>query len=181
MKLKKPRFTGCASPDVTTREINNRLLSRKAAAEGFVLLKNDHGTLPLAKGSKLGLYGAGAIVTVKGGTGSGVVNERDCVNIRQGLENAGYLLTSGDWLDSYGRIYAQARLDWKDRILASLPKYNNDFFNAYSASQFQIPCGNPIDTEKAKTDGADTAIFVLSRVAGENADRHVAEGDYLIS
>ncbi len=181
MKLKKPRFTGCASPDVTTREINNRLLSRKAAAEGFVLLKNDHGTLPLAKGSKLGLYGAGAIVTVKGGTGSGDVNERDCVNIRQGLENAGYLLTSGDWLDSYGRIYAQARLDWKDRILASLPKYNNDFFNAYSASQFQIPCGNPIDTEKAKTDGADTAIFVLSRVAGENADRHVAEGDYLIS
>lgn len=181
MKLRKRGFTGSPSAEVTPRETKNRLLSRKAAAEGFVLLKNDHNTLPLTKGSRLGLYGAGAVVTVKGGTGSGDVNERDCVNIRQGLENAGYELTSGKWLDSFHNIYTRARLDWKEGILASLPQYDNNFFNAYSAAQFQVPCGEPIDTKEAKDDGADTAIFVLSRVAGENADRHDTEGDYLIS
>lgn len=181
MKLRKRGFTGSTSNAVTERETNNRLLARKAAAEGFVLLKNDNQLLPIARGSKIGLYGAGAVKTIKDGTGSGDVNERDYVTIRQGMKNAGYQLTSEKWLDSYEEIYAQARNDWKDAILASLPSFDNNFFNAYSASQFQVPCGNLINAEEAKADGADTAIFVLSRIAGENADRHDTEGDYLIS
>ena len=41
--------------------------------------------------------------------------------------------------------------------------------------------GNPIDEEKAAADGADTAFFVLARIAGENKDRFDTEGDYFIS
>lgn len=181
MKLRKRPFPGTVSDAVTEREIVNRRLARKAAGEGFVLLKNEEHLLPLKKGSKVGLYGAGAVRTIKGGTGSGDVNERDCVNIYQGMLNAGYEITSREWLDSYDALYIQAREDWKEGILKSLPEYDNNFFRAYSAAQFQIPCGNAIDIEAAKADGADTAIFVLSRIAGENADRHTAEGDYLIT
>ena len=47
-------------------------LSRKAAAEGMVLLKND-GLLPLAKGSKVALFGKASVDYVKGGGGSGDV------------------------------------------------------------------------------------------------------------
>ena len=48
--------------------------ARKLAPECMVLLKND-GTLPLKGTGKLALYGSGARKTVKGGTGSGDVNE----------------------------------------------------------------------------------------------------------
>ena len=181
MKLKERGFTGSVSAEVTQREIDHRKLARKAAVEGFVLLKNEDQILPLSKEGKIGLYGAGAEMTIKGGTGSGDVNERDYVTIRQGMEQAGYQLTSQVWLDSYREIYMQARAEWRDGILASLPQYDNNFFNAYSASQFHVPCGNLIDVEAAKADGADVAVFVLSRIAGENLDRRDEAGDYYIT
>lgn len=181
MKLRKRSFPGTVSDAVTERETANRRLARKAAAEGFVLLKNENHFLPLKKEFKIGLYGAGAVRTIKGGTGSGDVNERDCVNIYQGMLNAGYEVTSKEWLDSYDALYIQAREDWKNEIFRSMPEYDNNFFRAYSAAQFQMPCGSAIDVETAKADGAETAIFVLSRIAGENADRHTTEGDYLIT
>ena len=87
------------SPEVTQRETDHRKLAREAAAEGFVLLENKDHFLPLAKGSKVGLYGAGAIRTIKGGTGSGDVNERDSVNNFQGMKTAGYDVTSSEWLE----------------------------------------------------------------------------------
>ena len=147
----------------------------------FVLLENKDHFLPLAKGSKGGLYGAGAIRTIKGGTGSGDVNERDSVNIFQGMKNAGYDVTSSEWLEDYGKLYVQARLDWKNEIFTKLNGDDTKFFDAYSATPFFMPSGNPIDEEKAAADGADTAFFVLARIAGENKDRFDTEGDYFIS
>lgn len=65
MKAKVRTFNGTTSPEVTQRETDHRKLAREAAAEGFVLLENKDHFLPLAKGSKVGLYGAGAIRTIK--------------------------------------------------------------------------------------------------------------------
>ena len=181
MKAKVRTFNGTTSPEVTQRETDHRKLAREAAAEGFVLLENKDHFLPLAKGSKVGLYGAGAIRTIKGGTGSGDVNERDSVNIFQGMKNAGYGVTSSEWLEDYDKLYVQARLDWKNEIFTKLNGDDTKFFDAYSATPFFMPSGNPIDEEKAAADGADTAFFVLARIAGENKDRFDTEGDYFIS
>ena len=181
MKLKKKRFTGTLTSAVTERETENRKLARRAAAEGFVLLKNDHHVLPLKKGTKIGLYGAGAVKTMKGGTGSGDVNERDCIHILQGMKQAGYEITSESWLLDYEMLYDQKRKEWKQVILEKLEAEGTDFFSAYSTTPFMMPCGNGIDTEAAKADGADTAVYVLSRIAGENTDRRDIEGDYFIS
>ena len=79
-------FSGTLSNVIEEREITNRQLSRKAAVEGMVLLKNEGNLLPLEKGSKAALYGIGASKTIKGGTGSGDVNERDKVSIFQGMK-----------------------------------------------------------------------------------------------
>ena len=54
------------------------------------------------------MYGAGAVKTVKGGTGSGDVNERDSVSIYQGLSNAGFEITSKDWLSVYQKRMKRA-------------------------------------------------------------------------
>ena len=50
----------------TVLERENRQISLEAAREGIVLLEND-GTLPLQPG-RIALYGAGAALTIKGGT-----------------------------------------------------------------------------------------------------------------
>ena len=46
-------------------------LSRTAAEEGMVLLKNQDALLPLATGGKVCLFGKGTFDYVKGGGGSG--------------------------------------------------------------------------------------------------------------
>ena len=92
------------NPNPSELELQNRALARRAAAEGFVLLEND-GTLPL-KERRIALYGAGARMTVKGGTGSGAVRERYSVSIEQGLLNAGYEIATTPWLDRFDKFYA---------------------------------------------------------------------------
>ena len=57
-------------PSLSEREIKGAEISKRAATEGMVLLKNRNGVLPLAKNT-ICLFGNGAIRTVRGGTGSG--------------------------------------------------------------------------------------------------------------
>lgn len=181
MQLKERVFNGVTTSDITKREISNRDLSRSAAEEGFALLKNEDHILPIKKGTKLGLYGAGAVQTIKGGTGSGDVNVRDNISIFQGLKNAGYKITSETWLEEYDDEYKQSRLFWKASIIDKIDKCGGNWFEAYSSTQFIFPCGSMLDEKACKQDGADTAIYVLSRIAGENADRHNVDGDYKIA
>lgn len=70
---------------------HNEIL-RRFGAECAVLLKSD-GTFPLDTPCDLALYGSGARQTVKGGTGSGVVNSRTFVTAEAGLEAAGFRIT----------------------------------------------------------------------------------------
>ena len=179
-KIRKRGLVGTPSTEVTKREIENRKLVREAAAEGFALLKNENHLLPLKKGTRLGLYGAGAVKTIKGGTGSGDVNERDSVNIYQGLLNAGFDVTSTAWLDSYQKIYEQSRKDWIQRIVEKTKKENINIILSYFSTPYCLPAGKAIEAADAQ-DNADTAIFVLSRIAGEGNDRKNEELDYYIS
>ena len=155
MKIKERRLPGTMSAEISDREIRHRKLARRAAAEGFVLLKNKDGLLPIERGSRLALYGAGAGRTVKGGTGSGDVNERDSISIYQGLRQAGYEITSEDWILAYDCLYEEERLRWRDDILCRMDRPGAKFFDEYSTTPFQVPCGPGIDTEAAKQDGAD--------------------------
>ncbi len=54
---------------------------------------------------------------MKGGTGSGDVNERYSVTVREGLKKAGYRITSEEWLREYETVYEQARQSWKVEVL----------------------------------------------------------------
>ncbi|SHH99493.1 Glycosyl hydrolase family 3 C-terminal domain-containing protein [Sporobacter termitidis DSM 10068] len=104
----EPRTRARASAEETQRERDNRRVACRAAAESIVLLENS-GVLPMVP-QKLALYGAGAGMTAKGGTGSGEVNERHSVSILEGLEKAGYTIATKKWLDDYRRSYRRALL-----------------------------------------------------------------------
>ncbi len=177
--MKVRTFSGTKDAAVTERETANRRLARKAAAEGMVLLKNEKNILPLKPGSAVALYGIGASRTIKGGTGSGDVNERDCVSIYQGMKDAGYIITNEDWIRDYDARYDAARTAWRDLILEKAvgnAGKAEDFFGVYTANPFVMPAG-----AKAEKTDADTAIYILSRIAGEGADRFASEGDYYLT
>ena len=176
-KLKPREFCGTTDAGEREYEIRHRLLAREAAADGMVLLRNRGQTLPISDNSKVALYGFGALHTYKGGTGSGDVNQRDYVNVYEGLKNAGVTITNQDWLDAYEEAYQKERLSWRDRLLHMTHEENySDLPDVYYRNPMPVvPYIDPVATD------ADVALFVLSRNAGEGADRHKDKGDYLLT
>ncbi len=162
--------------EASALELKNRALARKAAAEGFVLLKND-GTLPL-KEKRIALYGAGARMTVKGGTGSGAVRERYSVTIEQGLQNAGYEIASTPWLDRFDRFYADTYEAYRQEQEERVRGMQNFYQILGTVTPFRHPTGIPITEEDVAASGCDTALYVLARQAGEGNDRVDEQGDY---
>ena len=47
------------------------------------------------------------------------MNERASVTIYQGLKEAGYQITTEEWINDYDKKYTEARLAWKKAILDS--------------------------------------------------------------
>lgn len=169
--------SGTRDPAPSPREQENAALARQAAAAGIVLLKN-RGVLPLNPGAPVALFGAGAGRTVKGGTGSGDVNNRASVSIWQGLKEAGVPLTSEDWLADCEARYTRAREDWRAQVLAAAKQVDNPF-DAYAARPFALPEGRTIRPQDLK--GVKAALYVISRIAGEGKDRRLEPGDYYLS
>lgn len=180
MKLRERKYPGTLVETESSREKEHREIARKAAAEGIVLLENN-GVLPLQPGAKIALYGFGARYTIKGGTGSGSVNNRSNVSIDEGLRNMGFTVTTDDWLDDYDRRYNAAREAWVDSIYR-IAGDGFDFdalYTAHSGNPMSAPVGKAITPEE-KTD-TDTAVYVISRVSGEGTDRYTKKGDYYLS
>ena len=100
--------TNISKADIAAIGISNQR-ETSVLWDRMVLLKNSNHLLPLKRGSKIALFGAGAGKTVKGGTGSGDVNERETVTIREGLKNAGFEIATEDWLNDYEDAFARAR------------------------------------------------------------------------
>lgn len=181
MELKKRvrTYSGTKENAPGELELRNHKIARRAAAEGIVLLKNE-GVLPLKKGAKAALFGGGAVGTIKGGTGSGDVNARETVSIYQGFVDAGIPLTNRDWLEEYAEIYRQAREDWKEEILSEAARRGKGkFFEVYSSHIFRMPAGSAL--KQADVEGADVVFYVISRTAGEDADRFLEPGDYYLT
>ena len=163
------------SGEVTQREKDNLQVAYQAACEAMVLLKND-GSLPF-KSKKVALYGPGASMTIKGGTGSGEVNERHSVTILEGMLDRGFEITTLDWIRDFEEQYAAEQAAYK----AAKRKINilkPNTIMAMMQDDFQAPPGRPIDREDVLT---DSCIYVVSRQAGEGGDRKAEKGDLFLT
>ena len=131
-------------------EVNTELVS-----EGVTLLENN-GALPLASGSNVNVFGWASTAPVYGGVGSGALNDQYAVtDLITGLTNAG-LNVNQDLVDFYEAYQAERpsvgmwAQDW------TLPEPNVSAYTdelMASAKEF-----------------SDTALVVISRPGGENAD-----------
>jgi beta-glucosidase len=145
-------------------------VSRAAATEGMVLLRNDANALPLAAAKKIALFGIGGYDLIAGGTGSGDVNKAYKVSLLQGLTNAGYTVDA----------------DVKTSYLNYLADYNGKHPKKDFIQEFMNPTPPApefvIDNSivKAKATGTDIAVVAIGRNAGEGRDRKV-ENDFNLS
>ena len=128
-------------------------VSKNAAKEGMVLLKNENGTLPLEKGTRIALFGKATFDYVKGGGGSGDTYVPFMHNIHDGFMQIADPCTIFDGTADFYR-------DWvKDQYAAGgLPGL---------IAEPELP-----DDLLCKARAfADTAVISISRYSGEGWDR----------
>lgn len=128
-------------------------LSRVAAIEGTVLLKNNNGLLPFKKGTKVAVFGSGQIDYIKGGGGSGTVHSAYVRNIYQGLKMKSEVVEVFDELSLFYQNYVEEQ--YKAGVRPGL-------FDEIAISTELL--------EKAK-EYTDTAIIVIRRYSQESIDR----------
>ena len=167
------------SPEPNRRELDNRAVAYRAACEAVVLLKND-GTLPL-NSKKVAVYGAGATRTIKGGTGSGEVNERHSVTVLEGLENRGFEIGSRKWLDDYEAGFEAAVAEYKVEKRKRVNILKLDSIMQMLFDNFRLPIGRKITDADVTESDTDSCIYIVSRQAGEGGDRKTEKGDYYLT
>ena len=181
MKRRSRTYSGQKNTDVSERELQHRQITRKAAAEGIVLLENN-GILPLSQDAAVFLAGAGAVHPIKGGTGSGDVNEREIVDILTGLKNAGLSVVNESDVVSSIEDYNKAKLEFRDEALKKVEHMeagsDMNVFNVIFGTKQRPYKRIPIDEAAVKK--TDVSIYVISRIAGEGRDRHASPGDYYL-
>ncbi len=160
---------------MNTYEKENLARLRQGLAGCTVLLKKD-GRFPLEAPGKIAAFGSGVRHTIKGGTGSGEVNSRFFVTVEQGLQDAGFTITSGAWLDAYDQVCAKARVDFiKEIKRRAKEKKTMAIIEGMGAVMPEPEYSLPLQGE------GETAIYVLSRISGEGNDRQTAAGDFLLT
>jgi len=143
-------------------------VSRQAATEGMVLLKNEPGTLPIKKDvHQVAVFGINGYELIAGGTGSGDVNKAYKVSLIQGLVNACYTPD-----EDVKRAYTVYLADYATKH----PKksFIQEFMNPTPpAPEYAFDPG----MIGKKASATDLAVIAIGRNAGEGKDRKV-EGDY---
>ena len=148
-------------------------VTRQAAADGMVLLKNEAGALPLDTEVKtVAAFGNTSYDFISGGTGSGDVNEAYTVALTDGLRNGGY--TPDEELMEIYTGYMEAARE------KMAPPTN--WLTALMGGK-QPLAEMPLDAALAvrMADKADIALVTIGRNAGEGQDRTATEGDFLLT
>lgn len=168
--VKTPSFNKYAASDAPDLK-KHADITRRAANEGIVLLKNN-GILPLSPDIKtIALYGVSSYEFLSGGVGSGCVHPPYVVDMVTGLANAG-LKTTPKLTSAYKKYidFAAEKFEmdrhpgkWFQSPVMGQQKYPEISFSQYA-----------IGNEERE---ADAAIITFGRQAGEGIDREI-EGEF---
>lgn len=142
--------------------------ARQAVAEGNVLLRNEKKTLPLAKGSKVAIFGRIQFHYFKSGTGSGgLVNVDKVVGIYDALKESGHVIINEKLTEEY--------LNWEKEN----PIDEGLGWGKEPWSQAEMPLSDALVKEVAEK--TEVALVVIGRTAGEDRDNKDQKGAYSLS
>ncbi len=159
--LKSPAFNNYKYSDKPDLK-KDAEVSRMAATEGMVLLKNNDASLPLSSGKKVSLFGNTSYDLIAGGTGSGDVNKPYVISLNQGLANAGYAVDAS-LQSTYQKYIAVAK--------ANRPKPKIAFLTPKPIAEMTLTSA----LLENKVENTDVAIVTIGRNAGEGGDRKVTD------
>ena len=128
-------------------------LSKEAAKEGMVLLKNNESLLPFQAGTKLALFGKGSFDYVKGGGGSGDVTVAYTTNLYEGFKKLPEKVEVYEALSDYYRKEVEKQ------------------YEAGAEPGMTVEPAFPEETAKKARAYTDTAVICISRFSGEGWDR----------
>ena len=128
-------------------------LSKEAAKEGMVLLKNNESLLPFQAGTRLALFGKGSFDYVKGGGGSGDVTVAYTTNLYEGFKKLPEKVEVYEALSDYYRKEVEKQ------------------YEAGAEPGMTVEPAFPEETAKKARAYTDTAVICISRFSGEGWDR----------
>ena len=140
----------------------------------FIFKKNDE--FPIKEPCSVLLIGSGARNTIKGGLGSGDVESRYYTTCEEGLKQAGFTITSNEWLNQYPILKEEKVNEHISYLSEILNTYKGSGFMMVAFPEYDIQIGTNEEEEKA-----DIAIYVLARKSGEGTDRRLIQGDVLLT
>lgn len=143
--------------------------SRKVAAEGAVLLKNEGQALPLRSGESVSIFGRIQVDYYRSGTGSGgSVNVAYTTHLLDGLRSKKQIRVNEELASVYEKWIAQNPFDNGGGGWAAEPWH-----------QKEMPLTDElVAAARAKS---DKAIVVIGRTAGEDQDNADAPGSYRLT
>lgn len=160
LSLNSPRFKKVVpsmKPDLSA----HAKVSRDAAIESMVLLKNDNSALPVKNAKTIALYGKTSYDFIAGGRGSGEVNYEHAVSLKEALENEGFAINQSvnNLYSNYlGALIADTKpTDWIQQ------KFIIPFSPELSVSRKVI---------EQNASESDFAIITIGRSSSEGWDRH---------
>jgi beta-glucosidase len=167
--LKSPRYKGYKysnTPDLK----GHAQVSRQAATEGMVLLKNTNNALPIASNVKnIAAFGNTTYDIIKGGTGSGNVNVAYITSLTDGLKNGGYSVSKSlqDIYTNYVKE-AKAKIPQRTGLDAFMP------LESIAEMSVSADLANKMAAE------TDLALVTIGRTSGEFSDRK-KDGDFYLT
>ena len=168
--IETPTFKGYKYSNNPDLEANAQV-TRSAATEGMVLLKNDNEVLPFTnKSGTIAVFGDTSYSFIAGGTGSGDVNEAYTVSLIDGLTGAGYTIDKG---------LQTAYVPFVEKMTAKEMKRREE--NGGLLSDVQRIPEMPLDREMLakKAKASEVAVITIGRNAGEQHDRKITNDFYL--
>jgi beta-glucosidase len=170
--MKAPRYNKYQYSDKPDLKAHAQV-TRQAATDGMVLLKNDKKALPIPSGVKnIAAFGNTSYDFISGGSGSGDVNEAYTISLFEGLTNGGYI--PDDVLTTVYKAYM-------DHVKAQTPKSDNPFMALMMGKQPVAEMTVTADLAKKFADKDDVALITIGRNAGEGRDRTDTEGDFRLT
>ncbi|MBM7038228.1 glycoside hydrolase family 3 protein [Vibrio ulleungensis] len=144
-------------------------VSRQAAAEGIVLLRNHQHVLPLLPSDKVSLFGRCQVDYYRSGTGSGgAVNVPYTVNAVQGMQNNQSINLNQELVAIYQDWLANNPFDDGGGGWAAEPWF-----------QHEMPLDDNL-VSRAKSISNKAVVFV-GRTAGEDQDNALTKGSFLLT
>jgi beta-glucosidase len=170
--LKAPRYNKYPYSNTPALKANAEV-TRQAATDGMVLLKNDKNALPIQSGVKnIAAFGNTSYDFISGGSGSGDVNEAYTISLFEGLTNNGF--TPNETLTTVYTAYM-------DHMRAQIPKSDNPLMALMVGKQPIQEMTVTSDLAKKFAEKSDIALITIGRNAGEGRDRTDTEGDFRLT